>query len=100
MAANADEEVAGFIGREEARPLHAECLPAGYFSGKIAVRERHVGLGAGDEGFGIRFTARTSSHAFVVVGLEAGLAVGGCEKAVGDGCAVGAKELGSGNEGD
>src|SRR5207248_2577143 len=54
-----------------------------------------------DDVRGIRCLARLPpSHAFVVVGLEAGLAVGSAQKSIGYGGSIGAKELRSRNEGD
>ena len=81
--------------------MHAEGFSAGNLRRQVFVGQIDVGLRAAGDRRGAGSRDRwPSPHPFVVVSLEAGLAVGSGEKTVGHGRSIGTQELGSGDKRD
>ena len=80
--------------------MHAESFLSGDFCRQIAFGEFDVGFSTADDRCRRLVSRRRLAppHAFVVVGLEAGLAIGSGQKSFRHGGSIGAKELGSGDE--
>src|SRR5580658_2532300 len=94
-AADAEQKIARFRRRQKSRPLHAEGFLAGDLRWQVCSRELHVTLSAAHDRRTVRAPG-TSAHAFVVVGLQAGLAVGSRQESVGHRHPISMKELRSG----